>query len=85
MTLAWTGKASDEEAYFSFHVLRELQNGVNPCPGIWVVLEVCEDFLSNSLLQNRQDLIKKDNLIYILPDPTRSTQTQSKTNESGKK
>lgn len=79
MTLAWTGKASDvccllapcaEEAYFSFHVLRELQNGVNPCPGIWVVLEVCEDFLSNSLLQNRQYLIRKTtSCIFCLTPP----------------
>lgn len=61
-----------QDAYFCFHVLRELQNGVNPCPGIWVVLEVCEDFLSNSLLKENRKVWK--NIIRdILPDTPTTT------------
>lgn len=53
-TLWFLLAAHAEDAYFSFHVLGELQDGVHPGPGIWVVLQVCEDFLSNSLLQNNR-------------------------------
>ncbi len=36
--------------YFGLHVLRELQYGVHSGPGIWVVLQVGENFLCQSLL-----------------------------------
>lgn len=43
--------------YFCLHVLWELQYGVHSGPGIWVVLQVGENFLCKPLLKKRKALL----------------------------
>lgn len=43
--------------YFGFHVLRELQDGVHPRPGVRMVLEVGKNFLGHPLLWRNTPLL----------------------------